>query len=103
MDLPLMEEITFEESLSLKKPLYVDVRAPVEFNEDHIPGAVNLPIFNDEERKEIGTLYKMAGREPAVKRGTEIGGKRITGIISPLAEIQDRDIVIYCARGGMRS
>jgi len=98
-----MEELTFEESLRLNKPLYVDVRAPLEYNEDHVPGAVNLPIFNDEERKEVGTLYKMAGRESAVKRGSEIGGKRISEIISPLAEIQDRDIVIYCARGGMRS
>lgn len=98
-----MEELTFEESLSLNNPLYVDVRAPIEFSEDHVPGAENLPIFNDEERKEVGTLYKNAGRESAVKRGTEIGGKRIAEIISPLAEVNDRDIVIYCARGGMRS
>ncbi|PKL17459.1 MAG: tRNA 2-selenouridine(34) synthase MnmH [Spirochaetae bacterium HGW-Spirochaetae-5] len=98
-----MEDITFEESQKLAHPLYVDVRAPVEFNEDHIPGAVNLPIFNDEERKEIGTMYKMVGRVDAVKRGTEIGGRRIADIINSLAEIKDREIVIYCARGGMRS
>jgi tRNA 2-selenouridine synthase len=98
-----MEELTYEETLRLNNPMYVDVRAPVEFNEDHIPGAVNLPIFNDEERKEVGTLYKMSGRDTAVIRGTEIGSKRISDIISPLLEIKGRDIVIYCARGGMRS
>jgi tRNA 2-selenouridine synthase len=98
-----MEDITFEESQKLAHPLYVDVRAPIEFNEDHIPGAINLPIFNDEERKEIGTMYKMVGRVDAVKRGTEIGGRRIADIINSLAEIKDREIVIYCARGGMRS
>lgn len=98
-----MEEITFEESQEITNPLYVDVRAPIEYNEDHIPGAVNLPIFNDEERKEVGTLYKMVGREDAVKKGTEIGGRRIVGIINSLAEIKDREIIIYCARGGMRS
>lgn len=98
-----MEDITFEESQKIVSPLYVDVRAPVEYNEDHIPGAVNLPIFNDEERKEVGTLYKMAGRMDAVKRGTEIGGKRITDIIKSLTEVKDKEIIIYCARGGMRS
>lgn len=98
-----MEDITFEESQKISNPLYVDVRAPVEYNEDHIPGAVNLPIFNDEERKEVGTLYKMAGKMDAVKRGSEIGGKRIPEIIKSLAEVKDREIIIYCARGGMRS
>jgi len=98
-----MEEITFEESQKIDRPLYVDVRAPIEYNEDHIPGAINLPIFNDDERKEVGTLYKMAGREDAVKRGAEIGGKRIVDIINSLTEIKDKNIIIYCARGGMRS
>lgn len=98
-----MEDITFEESQNIANPLYVDVRAPIEYNEDHIPGAINLPIFNDEERKEVGTLYKMAGKSDAVKRGTEIGGKRIVDIINSLSEIKDREIIIYCARGGMRS
>jgi len=98
-----MEDITFEESQKIINPLYVDVRAPIEYNEDHIPGAVNLPIFNDEERKEIGTMYKMVGKVDAVKRGTEIGGRRIVDIINSLSEIKDKEIIIYCARGGMRS
>ena len=96
-------EITFEESLKLHNPLYVDVRAPIEYNEDHIPGAINLPIFNDEERKEVGTLYKIIGKDEAIKRGTEIGGTRIADIIKPLTDIKDKTIIIYCARGGMRS
>jgi len=98
-----MEDITFEESQKIANPLYVDVRAPIEYNEDHIPGAINLPIFNDEERKEIGTLYKMAGKDDAVKRGAEVGGRRIVDIINSLSEIKDKNIIIYCARGGMRS
>ena len=96
-------EITFEESLKLHNPLYVDVRAPIEYNEDHIPGAINLPIFNDEERKEVGTLYKILGKDEAVKRGAEIGGKRIVDIIKSLTDIKDKTIIIYCFRGGMRS
>ena len=99
----IMEEIIFEESLLLKNPVYIDVRSPGEFEEDHIPGAINLPIFNDEERREVGTIYKVIGRGDAVVRGTEIGGKRIGDIISTVAGFQGQDIVISCARGGMRS
>lgn len=98
-----MSEITYEESLKLKNPLYIDVRSPAEYAEDHIPGAINLPIFDNEERREIGTLYKMVSREDAVKRGTEIGGKRIGAIIDSIMNYREREIVIYCARGGMRS
>lgn len=65
-----MKEISFEESLTLDNPLYVDVRSPGEYDDDHIPSAVNLPIFDNEERREVGTLYKMAGRDTAVLRGT---------------------------------
>lgn len=98
-----MSEITYEESRELDNPLYIDVRSPAEYEEDHIPGAVNMPIFDNEERREIGTLYKMVSREDAVKRGSEIGGKRIGAIIDSIMSNRDREIVIYCARGGMRS
>ena len=98
-----MEEIIFEESLQLNNPVYIDVRSPGEFEEDHIPGAVNLPIFNNEERKEVGTIYKVIGRGEAVIRGTEIGGRRIGDIINTVTGFKERDIVISCARGGMRS
>lgn len=98
-----MKDITYEESLAIDDPLYIDVRAPLEYDEDHIPGAINLPIFSNEERKEVGTLYRVTGRDDAVRRGTEIGGKNIGSIINSLMEYRDRNIVIYCARGGMRS
>ena len=98
-----MEEITFEEALELDSPVYVDVRSPGEFEIDHIPGAINLPIFDNDERKEVGTLYKMAGRDIAVKRGTEIGGSRIGAIVNRVSEMKGQNLVISCARGGMRA
>jgi tRNA 2-selenouridine synthase len=98
-----MKDITYEESLNIENPLYIDVRSPGEFQEDHIPGAINLPIFNNEERAEVGTIYKLIGREEAVIRGTEIGGKRIGDIINALTQYSGRNLVIGCARGGMRS
>lgn len=99
----IMKDITFQESMELENPVYIDVRSPKEFEEDHIPEAINLPIFNNEERAEVGTIYKLKGRDEAVIRGTEIGGQRIGDIINGMADIQGRNIVICCARGGMRS
>lgn len=99
----IMKDITYEESLVIESPVYIDVRSPGEYHEDHIPGAINLPIFSNEERAEVGTIYRLAGRDEAVIRGTEIGGKRIGDIINALAEYKGRNIVIGCARGGMRS
>lgn len=98
-----MSEITYGESRGLKDPVYIDVRSPLEFEEDHIPGAVNLPIFDNDERKEVGTLYRVAGRDDAVRRGTEIGGRNVGPILNSIMGYAGREIVIYCARGGMRS
>lgn len=99
----IMKDITFEESLELENPVYIDVRSPKEFEDDHIPEALNLPIFNNEERAEVGTIYKLIGKDEAVIRGTEIGGQRIGDIINALVDIRGRNIVLCCARGGMRS
>ena len=49
--------------------LVIDVRAPIEFAEDHIVGAVNMPVLSDIEREEIGTLYKQVSPFAARKRG----------------------------------
>ena len=98
-----MKEITYEESLQLNGAVYIDVRAPIEFAQDHIPGAVNVPIFDDGQRKEIGTLYRAAGRDTAIIRGTEIVGGKLRSILEDVKKHSDREIVIYCARGGMRS
>ena len=98
-----MQNISFEESLSLVKPVYIDVRAPIEYEEDHITGAINIPIFDNAQRAEIGTLYKMAGRDQAVLRGTEIAGQKLSDLIKQFQALKDRELVIYCARGGMRS
>ena len=58
---------TIEHFLQSKVPL-VDVRSPAEFNKAHIPLAINLPLLNNQERVEVGTLYKHKGRKEAVLR-----------------------------------
>ena len=82
----------------------VDVRSPSEYRHAHIPGAISLPLFSDEERAEIGTLYKQVGRDAAVLRGLEITGPKMASIVRTAKEIAGgKALRLYCWRGGMRS
>jgi len=92
----------------------VDVRSPAEFSKGHWPGAINLALFNDEQRAQVGTTYKQKGRQQAIRLGLEITGPKLTTLADTLeelkkataAESQDdcaSDLRIYCWRGGMRS
>ncbi|MDE0826458.1 MAG: tRNA 2-selenouridine(34) synthase MnmH [Akkermansiaceae bacterium] len=82
----------------------IDVRAPVEFEEDHIPGAINLPVLNNEERAEVGTIYKN-DQFAARRRGAALISKRVAGYLENELSDRDRDWapLVHCWRGGMRS
>ncbi|MDD2321658.1 MAG: tRNA 2-selenouridine(34) synthase MnmH [Geobacteraceae bacterium] len=95
--------VEFTESL-LDSHLVVDVRTPLEFAEDHLPGAVNVPLLDNDERVEIGTLYKQQGPHLARLRGLEITAARFPDIVAKIAAMAgDRPILVYCWRGGLRS
>jgi len=82
----------------------IDVRTPSEFDQGHIPGAYNLPLFSDDERAEIGTLYKQESRDTSVKRGLEIIGPKMRSFVERAEEIvPDHNVLVHCWRGGMRS
>ncbi len=86
------------------KKLVIDVRSPIEFKKGHMPGAVNIPLFDDLERAEIGTLYKAKGKEDAVMRGLEIVSPKLTNFINEAKKnTQNKGVLVYCFRGGMRS
>ena len=93
------------EAGSSTPPHILDVRAPCEFAKGHIPGAVNVPLFSDDERAEVGTLYKRNGHDSAVKRGLQIverkGWERLLEGAPSLRE--GDEVLLYCFRGGMRS
>ncbi len=98
-----MQTITFDESL-LDGHLIVDVRTPLEYAEDHIPGAVNIPLLSNEERVEIGILYKQAGPHAARLRGLELTSPRFPAMVGEIdACAGGRPILVYCWRGGLRS
>mmetsp|Transcript_5854 Transcript_5854/g.11259 ORF Transcript_5854/g.11259 Transcript_5854/m.11259 type:complete len:595 (+) Transcript_5854:81-1865(+) len=83
-----------------------DVRSPSEFALGHIPGALNLPLFGDEERAVVGTTYKKKGRFAAILTGLGFVGPKFVSLIQRLEELNivpgDR-VLVYCWRGGMRS
>ena len=82
----------------------VDVRAPVEFAQGHIPGAMNLPLFDDEQRADIGTRYKQNGRLQSVIKALEIVGPKMRSLVEAALELApDKELLIHCWRGGMRS
>lgn len=94
-------------SESEKGGLIVDVRAPGEFTEGHITGAISWPLFSDDERARIGTLYKQMSRDEAVLLGLEIIGPKMKEMAEYgrklYAENDNKPLLIYCWRGGMRS
>ncbi|WP_346880208.1 tRNA 2-selenouridine(34) synthase MnmH [Clostridium sp. UBA3061] len=83
----------------------VDVRSTGEFNEATINGAVSIPLFNDEERAIIGTIYTRKSTEEAKRLGVETVSKKLPYIYDKIHELekQHKNVVLFCARGGMRS
>ena len=82
----------------------IDVRSPKEFLQGHIPDAINLPLFDDEERKKVGTLYKKSGKEASLLLSLDIVGPKMSYFVKTARKLSpDREILIHCWRGGMRS
>jgi tRNA 2-selenouridine synthase len=99
------KKISIKEFLELTGTLSViDVRSPAEYEQAHIPGAVNIPLFNNEERKQVGTTYKRKGKESAVLQGLDYIGLRMAEVVKQARkQAQHRKILVHCWRGGMRS
>lgn len=99
----MLRALTIEDFLQLPHPI-VDVRSPGEFARGHIPGAVNLPLFSDDERAVVGTTYKRDGRDAAVLEGLRAVGPRMATLVERAAEVApDRRVRVHCWRGGERS
>lgn len=84
--------------------LLIDVRSEAEFAQGHIPGAVNMPLFSNEERAKVGTLYKQVGQREAMLLGLDIVGPKMSAMVKQVEGLtQDKEIFVHCWRGGMRS
>ncbi|MBU7318063.1 tRNA 2-selenouridine(34) synthase MnmH [Paenibacillus oleatilyticus] len=101
----MQQDITVQELLRLyreRELTLVDVRSPGEFKEFTIPGSLNIPLFDDRERAEIGTTYKQVSIEAAKQRGLEIVSAKLPAFIREFQALGPNKAV-FCWRGGMRS
>jgi len=99
----MVQKISIERALSLPDSIFIDARTPKEYQEDHILGAVNVPLLDDQERHEVGIIYKQYSREKAIERGLQLFPAKIPSIYNAVKEHRQKTIIVYCARGGMRS
>lgn len=117
-----MRRVQIDEFLAgAKAAIVLDVRSPGEYRHAHMPGAISLPLFSDEERKVVGTAYKQQSREAAIKIGLDYFGPKMRGMVEEVERLVSanqpengnhtpnfelpisRSVFIYCWRGGMRS
>lgn len=80
----------------------IDVRSEGEFERGHIPGAINIPLLRNEERVQVGTIYKQQGRDAAVALGFKLLGPRFHDLYEAFKSAGSNP-VFYCWRGGLRS
>ncbi len=108
-----IQKISIEQLLELSEQFPVlDVRSPGEFQHAQIPGAHGFPLFSDEERAIIGTVYKKESREKAIKFGLDFFGVKMRPMVEEAEKIaaqfksnkgSAKSVIVHCWRGGMRS
>lgn len=94
--------IGFEEALATGHQI-IDVRSAGEFLGGTLPGAVNVPLFDEDERGVIGTLYRQGGQAQAIDQGFQFVEKKLANLVQSFQPFAGKPLAICCARGGMRS
>jgi tRNA 2-selenouridine synthase len=101
-----LKEITVEELFNTNNPIIIDIRSPIEYKDGAIPGAINIPLFTDDERQVVGTIYKQEGQDQAKWRAMEIVSPKLPMLLKTIKEVSPRkgeQPIIHCWRGGSRS
>lgn len=99
----MWKDIEYEDTKD-KKYVWIDVRSEGEFAESRIPEAINVPLFNDSERAQVGTVYKQVGPVEARELGLQIASAKLPQLVQAIQEAAEGgQPVVYCWRGGMRS
>ncbi|HNL40079.1 MAG TPA: rhodanese-like domain-containing protein, partial [Saprospiraceae bacterium] len=87
----------------LRTRVLLDVRSPGEYAQGHIPGALSFPLFTDEERARVGTIYKQRGKDAAMLLGLDIVGPKMAGFVREAATLAPgKKLAVHCWRGGQR-
>ncbi|SCY12007.1 tRNA 2-selenouridine(34) synthase MnmH [Alkaliphilus peptidifermentans] len=100
-----MMQLKIEEAVKLNDKIFIDVRSSYEFSKGTIPGAINIPLLDDDERIEIGKIYKNSGTIAAKLRGLEFVSVKLPDFYRQILELMESNtqIIVFCARGGLRS
>jgi tRNA 2-selenouridine synthase len=101
-----MQEIISAEQFLKEKCHFpvIDVRSPGEYETGHIPAAINIPVFNNEERAIVGTTYTKIGTSEAIEKGQELAAAKLDLYTDSLQHVApQKKALMYCWRGGMRS
>ncbi len=99
----MLSEIKIEDVFSQKWPI-IDVRSPGEYDKGHIPNSINIPLFSNEERAQVGTIYKQQSKEAAIKIGYDFVEPKLEEFITKsLIAAPNGKVIVHCWRGGMRS
>lgn len=100
-----MKKTDIREFLKLAESIpIIDVRSPLEFQDGHIPGAINIPLFENNERAIVGTKYKKEGRIPAIVEGMRLSGPSMHEKLDEAIKVaKEGKLLVHCWRGGMRS
>jgi tRNA 2-selenouridine synthase len=103
----MFQDITISQLMQMRKqarPLTViDVRSPSEWHNATIPGSINIPLFDDDERAQVGTIYTQESNAAAKERGLEIVQRKLVTFVHAFRDLPPGDRVVFCWRGGMRS
>ena len=98
-------EIEYKDIDKSENNILIDLRSPGEYEEFTIPGAINLPILDNDERKEIGTVYKQESQQRATSLAVVAASKKLPNFYDLIKDLEDKydKVILFCARGGMRS
>jgi tRNA 2-selenouridine synthase len=100
----MLQDVTVDELPQLADIVLIDVRSEKEYQEGTIPGAVNIPIFNNEERAKLGTIYTQKSLKKAMEMGLELASGKLPSLYKQVDDLAHKDsVLLFCWRGGMRS
>lgn len=99
----MVQQIAVKDALILKNAIFLDTRTPKEYELDHLPAATSVPLLDNEQRAVVGTLYKQVSRDAAIEEGVKFFSKNLPAIMQKVFPLRDKQLVVYCWRGGMRS
>jgi tRNA 2-selenouridine synthase len=99
----MVQKISVQEALKMPDAVFIDTRSPAEFEEDHLPNALNLPILSNEERAIVGTIYKQVSQDKAIDVGVSYISQKLPSFLRVLSTLKEKNIIVNCWRGGLRS